>query len=69
MTTTQKSALFVAYNQARLNRALGLAQSPSAARPYSTTIKACNCEDARRGHTCKHRIAKMLQLRAAQINF
>lgn len=74
---TQKSALFTAYNKARraarsgkldigrVNRALGVAQAKRA-RPYQTTVKGCDCPDGRRGNVCKHRIAAMLQVRAAQ---
>lgn len=69
-----KSQIFTAYNKARraaqngkldiarVNRALGLLQSRTP-RPYATTVKGCDCEDSRRGHVCKHRIAAMMTVR------
>ena len=74
-----RSALFTQYNRAkvaarkgkleikRVHRAMGLAISETLTgtkRPYETTVKTCNCPDARRGHTCKHRIKEMLIQRA-----
>lgn len=72
-----KSQIFTQYNKARqaarlgkldaarVNRALGLLQSRTP-RPYATTVKGCDCEDSRRGHVCKHRIAAMMTVRIYQ---
>ncbi len=69
-----RSALFAAYNaakalaaagqldQARLNRALGIAQRKQEAERYVTTAYACSCPDNRIRHVlCKHSIALVLK--------
>lgn len=74
-----RSKLFKFYNLARLaaragkleagrvNRALGILQSRAGQlrlAHYEATASSCWCEDHRRGHTCKHRIARMIEQRA-----
>ena len=68
-----RSGLFTAYNvarsyahqgyidQARLNRALGLAQAKEP-RPYRTILGACSCPDKRlrRVPACKHELRLLL---------
>ena len=56
----------------RTNKALGILQSKDAGRAkfaeYRTTTKACSCPDYHRtGKPCKHMIAKMIEVRATQI--
>ena len=79
MTTSQRSAIFSAYNEARaaarkgigglepgrVNRALGILQSKST-RPYITSLTDCNCIDRQRhpGIACKHLTARWIEYRA-----
>jgi len=48
---------------ARLNKALGIAQTKKYERPYYMTIDTCTCPDSvqRTNIVCKHRLALMLQ--------
>ena len=51
----------------RVNRALGILQSRAGQlrlERYAATVGGCVCEDKRRGHTCKHQIARMIEQRA-----
>ena len=69
MQSISRSNLFTSYNAAksigiergRLNRALGLAQTNKAPRPYITTPVSCTCADFRYRHVrCKHMISLAL---------
>lgn len=63
----------------RLNRALGIVQANSTRLLddgrldvnvndwHMATVSKCDCEDNRRGHICKHRIAKMLVVKATRL--
>lgn len=77
-----RSALFRAYNharraaregridRARLNRALGLALRKANGKTYRTSLRGCDCRDAQLHPyvICKHRLALMLQKRAAEVD-
>lgn len=67
------------FDPGRLNRALGIVQA-NATRLlpngklnveinawHQATVNSCDCEDNKRGHICKHRIAKMLVVKATRL--
>lgn len=54
----------------RVNRALGILQSKAGAARlahYEASTRGCWREDARRGHKCKHQIARMIEQRAGEL--
>lgn len=77
-----KSELFTQYNKARaaakhgkldvarVNRALGIAQSKNRENKYQTTIKSCTCKDheLHPAVACKHMVAKMIEVKVERMH-